>query len=132
MPNHQSTRAPLNGKLRIPASSACLAQQKCPGCGVGEGRTNRPVIVEQARKPSTELEKLAMADKFDAYRESLIVETTTVWPDPLDSVQEAEKQRIADALHSDPEKAAHLEYVRTHTGFCRQITVTDQDLQRLR
>ena len=43
-----------------------------------------------------------MADKFDPYREALIVEN-----------------------------CADLEYVRVLTGFCRQITVTEEDLQRL-
>jgi len=34
-------------------------------------------------------------------------------------------------LHSDPAKANLLEYVRVHTGFSRQITVTPEDLERL-
>ena len=71
-----------------------------------------------------------MADKFDPYREALIVETTTVWPEgtQLDPRQQAELESL---LHASPEEAAQLEYVRTHTGFCRQITVTDEDLERI-
>ena len=71
-----------------------------------------------------------MADKFDPYREALIVETNTIWPEEseLEPTRQAE---LAALLHANPEEAAHLEYVRTHTGFCRQITVTDEDIQRV-
>jgi len=71
-----------------------------------------------------------MADKFDPYREALIVEQTTLWPEEtdLDPRQQAELESL---LHASPEEASHLEYVRTHTGFCRQIVVTDEDLQRI-
>ena len=71
-----------------------------------------------------------MPDKFDPYREALIVETTTVWPDDtnLDPRHQADLETL---LHASPEEAAQLEYVRTHTGFCRQIVVTDEDLQRV-
>jgi hypothetical protein len=72
-----------------------------------------------------------MPDKFDPYREALIVETTTVWPEEFDELEAAEKQRIEEALHSDPQSCARLEYVRMHTGFCRQITVTRDDVERL-
>jgi len=91
-----------------------------------------------------------MPDKFDPYREALVVETNTIWPSRPDEstdvsvidvsaidvsvidVSVHDKQQIANALHSDPEKAVHLEYVRTHTGFCRQITVQPEDVDRLR
>ncbi len=71
-----------------------------------------------------------MADKFDPYREALIVETTTVWPEgtELDPRHQAELETL---LHASPEAAGQLEYVRTHTGFCRQIVVTDEDLERV-
>lgn len=71
-----------------------------------------------------------MADKFDPYREALIVETTTVWPEDseLDPYRRVELEGL---LHASPEEASQLEYVRTHTGFCRQITVTDDDLERV-
>ena len=72
-----------------------------------------------------------MADKFDPYREALIVETKTLWPDEYDDLDAQEKFRIATALHSDPENVAILEYVRQHTGFCRTITVTEDDVQRV-
>ncbi len=73
-----------------------------------------------------------MADKFDPYREALVMETNTLWPGALADVSVAERQRIEAILHNTPEQASHLEYVRVHTGFCRQITVTEADLSRAR
>ena len=72
-----------------------------------------------------------MADKFDPYREAIVVETNTVWPEVYDELEPAEKARIADALHADPASCANLEYIRMHTGFCRQITVTEEDVDRV-
>ena len=72
-----------------------------------------------------------MADPFDPYREALVMETETVWPAEYDDWENAAQQRVAEQLHADPEQAAELQYVRTHTGFCRQITVTAEDLERL-
>jgi hypothetical protein len=72
-----------------------------------------------------------MANEFDPYREALIVENVTIWPDEYDDWSPAERQRIEALLHADPQQAAQLEYVRQHTGFCRQITVTPADLERL-
>jgi hypothetical protein len=72
-----------------------------------------------------------MADEFDPYREALVMETTTIWPEEFDEVEPAERARIESVLHADPAKAAHLDYVRMHTGFRRQITVTREDIERL-
>jgi hypothetical protein len=72
-----------------------------------------------------------MGDRFDPYREALVVETATVWPEELSGVGPAERARVEAALHADPARAAQLEYVRLYTGFCRRITVTPQDLERL-
>ncbi|HCK42170.1 MAG: hypothetical protein CMJ72_02250 [Planctomycetaceae bacterium] len=71
-----------------------------------------------------------MADKFDPYREALVMETETEWPEETDlnPHRQAELERL---LHEKPEEATELEYVRTHTGFCRRIVVTDEDLQRV-
>ncbi len=71
-----------------------------------------------------------MADKFDPYREALIVETTTVWPEGTE-LDPRQQYDLEAALHASPEEASQLEYVRTHTGFCRQIVVTDEDLERV-
>jgi len=70
-------------------------------------------------------------DTFDPYREALVMETETVWPPEYDELSAAEKASIEDQLHADPAACAHLDYLRTHTGFCRQITVTAADVQRL-
>ena len=72
-----------------------------------------------------------MADKFDPYREALIVETETVWPDDYDDWEPRERTRVEQLLHQKPAESAHLEYVRTHTGFCRRIVVTPEDIQRV-
>ena len=72
-----------------------------------------------------------MADKFDPYREALVMEINTIWPAELVHLPPAEKQRLEQRLHATPAECANLEYVRTHTGFCRTITVTPADVERL-
>ncbi|HEV3024071.1 MAG TPA: hypothetical protein VGX76_16460 [Pirellulales bacterium] len=73
-----------------------------------------------------------MANAFDPYREALVVETVTNWPDEYDSLDEQERERLEQRLHAAPQEAADLDYVRLHTGFCRQVTVTPADLDRVR
>src|SRR5205085_6252077 len=76
-----------------------------------------------------------MASEFDPYREALVVETSTLWPDDLRDrgvevpAREA-RGRIEQALHAAPQEAAELTYERLHTGFCRVITLTPEDLHR--
>jgi hypothetical protein len=72
-----------------------------------------------------------MANAFDPYREALVVETRTIWPDEFASLDEAERERIERLLHAQPQQCAELDYTRLHTGFCRDITVTQADLDRL-
>ena len=72
-----------------------------------------------------------MADKFDPYREALVLETNTLWPAEYDDLDAAEKDRVERALHADPQHCTQLEYVRVYTGFCRQITVTPPDVERV-
>lgn len=72
-----------------------------------------------------------MADAFDPYREALVMETNTIWPEGFESLPAAEKRRIELALQADPAQCSHLEYVRVHTGFCRTITVTPADVDRV-
>ncbi len=72
-----------------------------------------------------------MADKFDPYREALVMETTTEWPDDYAGMDAQDKARFEHLMHASPDEAAHLEYVRTHTGFCRHIVVTPEDIERL-
>lgn len=71
-----------------------------------------------------------MADKFDPYREALVVETITIWPENSD-IDPRERMQFEFILHAHPQEAAHLEYERVHTGFRRIIHVTDEDLQRV-
>ena len=72
-----------------------------------------------------------MPDTYDPYREALVMETETVWPDAAAALSPPERSRIAHRLHENPAEAAHLEYVRVHTGFCRRIVVTPEDIQRV-
>lgn len=72
-----------------------------------------------------------MPDKFDPYREALVMETETVWPDEYPDLDDRKKNEIEAALHSDPENCAGLSYIRTHTGFCRVITVSPEDVERV-
>ena len=71
-----------------------------------------------------------MADKFDPYREALVVETITIWPEDTE-LDPRERLQLEMLLHTHPQEAAHLEYERVHTGFRRKIYVTDEDLQRV-
>ena len=73
-----------------------------------------------------------MADKYDPYREALVIETDTVWPADLAAPAPAERGELEKRLHAEPDKAAQLDYVRLHAGFCRRITVTPADLERLK
>jgi hypothetical protein len=72
-----------------------------------------------------------MTNEFDPYREALVVEAITIWPEEYDDWDVADRQRVDQALHSDPANAAELVYVREHTGFQRQITVTTADVERI-
>jgi hypothetical protein len=72
-----------------------------------------------------------MSNEFDPYREALVIEAATIWPDEYDDWEPVDRHRIEERLHADPAHAGELEYVRMHTGFLRQITVTPADIQRL-
>ncbi len=71
------------------------------------------------------------ANPWNPYRESLVLESETIWPAELNPVNPADRQRIEAQLHADPAKAEKLEYVRLYTGFSRRITVTAADIARL-
>ncbi|MEX0675567.1 MAG: hypothetical protein WD063_00730 [Pirellulales bacterium] len=72
-----------------------------------------------------------MSNEFDPYREALVIETATIWPDEYDDWEPADRERVEELLHAEPARASELEYIRMHTGFVRQITVTPADIQRL-
>lgn len=69
-----------------------------------------------------------MPDKFDPYREALVLEAQTVWPAEITQLSRDQQQALSEVLHQNPQEAKHLEYVRLHTGFCRKITVTSDDI----
>lgn len=75
-----------------------------------------------------------MANAFDPYREALVIEQKTLWSAEAQSLEMGETQRgdIAAWLHAHPAEAAELEYLRLTAGFCRQITVTTDDVARYR
>lgn len=72
-----------------------------------------------------------MANEFDPYREALVVEATTIWPEEYDDWEPTARRRIEEQLHAQPQQASQLQYVRVHTGFQRQISVTPADIDRL-
>lgn len=72
-----------------------------------------------------------MPNTFDPYREALVVEQHTVWPDAYEDWSAADRARVETRLHASPQEAADLDYLRQHTGFARVITVTPEDLERL-
>jgi hypothetical protein len=72
-----------------------------------------------------------MPNAFDPYREALVVESHTVWPEEYEDWTPADKARVETLLHAAPREAADLDYVRQHTGFARVITVTTADLDRV-
>lgn len=72
-----------------------------------------------------------MPNEFDPYREALVVEQLTNWPDEFDDWDLADRRNVEAALHADPKSCAELTYLRQHSGFARQITVTESDLERL-
>jgi hypothetical protein len=72
-----------------------------------------------------------MPNEFDPYREALVVEELTNWPDEFDDWELADRRRVEAALHADPKSCTDLTYLRQHSGFARQITVTESDLERV-
>ena len=74
-----------------------------------------------------------MKRTLDPYRESLVVETKTIWPEALVAchLSEDAKNRIAAQLQADPAGSAHVRYERLYTGFCREITVSPADIHRV-
>ena len=61
----------------------------------------------------------------------LVMEHVTIWPETYDDWETADCAGVEAALHADPKDCADLTYLRQHTGFCRQIKVTEADLERL-
>jgi hypothetical protein len=74
---------------------------------------------------------MAAEEKYDPRRESLVMETRTLWDTALGKLSDADKAWLAEAVHQQPSKAAKIGYERSHTGFIREITVTVADVERL-
>ncbi len=75
---------------------------------------------------------MANYNKFDPRLESLVVETATHWsPDLAKRISDDDKKWLAEELHRNPRLATNIHYERTHTGFIRHITVTEEDIERL-
>jgi hypothetical protein len=72
-----------------------------------------------------------MGEAFDPYRDALVVEQKTIWPEELARLADEEKARVEKALHTDASNVTELDYVRLHSGFCRTITVAQADLDRV-
>ncbi|MCA9049883.1 MAG: hypothetical protein KDA89_14205 [Planctomycetaceae bacterium] len=72
-----------------------------------------------------------MAGKFDARVDSLVIETRTIWDSSVGDLTPEDRRWVARELHQNPHLAANISYVRSHTGFIREITVTLEDIQRL-
>lgn len=72
-----------------------------------------------------------MGEAFDPYRDALVIEQKTVWPAELASLPDEEKARIEKTLHADASAASELDYIRLHSGFCRTITVSQADVERV-
>lgn len=70
-------------------------------------------------------------NEWDERRETLVVEVKTSWEDGAD-LNPQDRARIAAALHSNPKDAKKMTYIRCPTGLVRHITVTAEDIQRVR
>ncbi|HEV7281919.1 MAG TPA: hypothetical protein VGN57_17085 [Pirellulaceae bacterium] len=70
-------------------------------------------------------------DKFDPYRESLVVEIDTVWPEECRDWSLERKATAETRLHATASRRSQLRYFRLHTGFCRIIIPTADDLREV-
>jgi len=74
---------------------------------------------------------MAGYDAFDPRLESLVVETRTNWAPDTDSLSVEDKAIVARAMQRKPHLASKITYERTHTGFIREITVSEADIGKL-
>jgi len=71
-------------------------------------------------------------NKFDPRIDALVMESRTFWDPELNGkLSDEDKALLAKAVHRSPDKAAKVNYERSHTGFTREITVTVADVERL-
>ncbi len=74
---------------------------------------------------------MASYNKFDPRLESLVMETRTLWDPAVEGISAEDKTWLAEEVQRHPEKAAKINYERSHTGFTREITVTLADVERI-
>jgi hypothetical protein len=74
---------------------------------------------------------MATYDKFDPRLDSLVMETRTLWDPQVGNLTAEDKAWLAEQVHKHPERAAKINYERSHTGFAREITVTVADVERI-
>lgn len=72
-----------------------------------------------------------MGDVVDPYREALVVEEETVWPQNGAEIDPALRAAIHKLVHEQPGLAGELFYIRVFTGFCRRLVLRPEDLERL-
>ena len=74
---------------------------------------------------------MADYDKFDPRVDSLVMESRTNWDPAIGTVSVEDQAWLASMVHAAPDKAAQVEYNRSHTGFTRTITITAADIARI-
>lgn len=88
---------------------------------------------------------MANYKKYDPRLESLVIETRTLFaPEIEEEIRKFDgtleidagddidtHALLAEAVHRSPEKASSIFYERAHTGFTREITITEEDLERV-
>jgi hypothetical protein len=74
---------------------------------------------------------MATYDKYDPRLDSLVMETRTLWDPQVGNLTAEDKAWLAEQVQKHPERAAKINYERSHTGFAREITVTVADVERI-
>jgi hypothetical protein len=74
---------------------------------------------------------MASYNKFDPRLESLVMELKTLWDPEVGNISPEDKAWLAEEVQKHPDRAAKINYERSHTGFVREITVTLADVERI-
>jgi hypothetical protein len=74
---------------------------------------------------------MASYNKYDPRLESLVMELRTLWDPEVANLSPEDKAWLAEEIQKQPERAAKINYERSHTGFAREITVTLADVERI-
>jgi len=74
---------------------------------------------------------MASYDKYDPRLDSLVMEARTLWDPQVGNLSAEDRAWLAEEVHKHPERAAKINYERSHTGFTREITVTVADVERI-